>query len=87
MELAFHSAVASLDLAMVVMRQGKTSEAEAEVRAAQKIFLALDACYEFLGSVAFLEETFRMNIATVDLLEITAAYIRRKEMQLPYKPR
>jgi tetratricopeptide (TPR) repeat protein len=81
--LAFASAIASLDLAMALLSQGRVDEAEKEVIAAQEIFLAVEVYREFLGAMIYLEECFRRNEATTDLIENTIRYLWRREMQTP----
>lgn len=74
--LGFAAALASLDVAMVWMRQGRMAEAEKIVLKAAGVFAALNVQREVLAAVALLEEAFRTRRATTLLVERTAALLR-----------
>lgn len=80
--MSFHAALASLELAMVLLSQDRLDEAEKEVLAVRDILAAVEVYREFLGSVIFLEELFRRRTVTLALIESTVAQIRRKELQV-----
>lgn len=79
---SFYRALISLELAMVLMSQGKVEEAEKEVIAARDIFLSLEVYREYLGSLLYLEECFRRCEVTAELIETTVAFLWRKELQI-----
>jgi tetratricopeptide (TPR) repeat protein len=78
--MSFHTAITTLELAMALMKLGREEEAEMEVIAAREIFLSLEVYGEYLGSVLFLEETFRRSEATAEMIEATVAHIWRKAL-------
>jgi tetratricopeptide (TPR) repeat protein len=80
--LTYVSAIACLDLAMVLRSQDRVDEALREVIAARKIFLSLEIYREYLGSVVFLEESFRRHEETAELIEATISHLRRKWLQV-----
>jgi tetratricopeptide (TPR) repeat protein len=75
----FPAAVASLDLALTLLRQEREEEARQEVMAALKLFLGLELWHELLGTVLFLDEAFRLRRITVELLEDTLTHLWRQE--------
>lgn len=80
-EMGFHAALTSLDLAAVLLRQGRTAEAEEEVLAAGMIFRSVDVYLEYLGSIIFLEECFRQRTITPEKIEFTVAYLRTQQVE------
>lgn len=80
--LTYASAIACLDLAMVLRSQGRIEEALSEVITAREIFLSLEIYREYLGSVIFLEESFRLGEATAELIEATTAHLQNKWLQV-----
>jgi tetratricopeptide (TPR) repeat protein len=80
-DMGFHAALTSLDLAAVLLRQGRTAEAEEEVIAAREIFLAVDVYLEYLGSIIFLQECFRQGKITAEMIEETVAHLRRQQVE------
>ena len=80
--LSFHVALASLDLAMVLLSQDRFAEAEKEVLAARDLFLTVEVYREFLGAVIFLEEVFRRRTVTPAMIEATVAHIWRKNLRV-----
>jgi hypothetical protein len=77
--LGFAAALASLDAAMVAMRQGRTAEAERLVTDAAAVFAALGIHREALSAVRLLQEAFERRKATLLLVERTAAFLRELE--------
>ncbi|MEA2602598.1 MAG: hypothetical protein QOF89_3590 [Acidobacteriota bacterium] len=77
--LRFAAAMASLDTAMVRMRQDRIAEAEALVTEAAAVFTALGIHQEALNAVKLLQETFERRKATAVLLERTVAFLRELE--------
>jgi len=80
--MSFHTALLALELAMVLRSQDREEEALKEVIVAREIFLAYEIYREYLGSVIFLEESFRRGEATAELIEATVAQINRKWLQV-----
>jgi tetratricopeptide (TPR) repeat protein len=80
--MSFHTAILSLELAMVLRSLNRIDEALREVIAARDIFLSFEIYREYLGSVIFLEESFRRGEATAELIEATVAQINRKWLQI-----
>jgi tetratricopeptide (TPR) repeat protein len=80
--MSFYAALVALELAMVLRSQNKIDEALEEVIVAREIFLSLEIYREYLGSVLFLEESFRQGEATAELIEATVAQINRKWLQV-----
>ena len=78
--LGFSEAIATLDLALVWMRQGKMAEAEQVVIEATGVFAALDIHREALAAVHLLKEAFRIRKASVELIAKTAAFLREWEL-------
>lgn len=76
---AYDAALLSLDLAAVLLAQGKAVEAEQVVQAAAKVFTALQIEREALVAVIMLRNAFELRKATVDLVERVAAFVRRAE--------
>lgn len=81
-DLEFSRALIGLDLAMTLMRLGRIEEAEREVLDSAEVFHALEIHREILGCVILLEEAFRVKEASIELLEGTVRYIRRRSMEL-----
>jgi hypothetical protein len=76
---AYDSALASLDLAPVLLEQTKAREAEEVVTAAYKIFIALRIEREALMAVLALKTACEMGVATRAMAEEVAKYVRRRE--------
>jgi hypothetical protein len=85
--MSFLGALLTLELAMVLLSQGRVEEAEREVTAAREIFLSLEIYRELLGSILYLEECFRRREATAELIETTVAFLRRKGLEIVPKRR
>lgn len=78
----FYAALVTLELAMVLRSLDRPDEALKEVIVAREIFISFEIYREYLGSVIFLEESFRRGEATAELIEITIAQINRKWLQV-----
>jgi hypothetical protein len=74
-----------LEIAMTLLRQGRTQEAIQEGLASAEMFLSLSIDRELLGSVLFLEEAFRSEVLNLADLEETARYLRRMQVALGIK--
>lgn len=74
---AYDSALASLDLAAVLLAQRKAQEAKDVVAAAYKVFMALDIQREGLMTVLLLRTACEMRAATRESAERVARYLRR----------
>jgi tetratricopeptide (TPR) repeat protein len=81
-DMKFHRALATLDLAMTLLRQNRYDEAGEEVLAAHQVFVALDIHREVLAAMVVLKEAFRLRNATLELLEGTVRYLRKKQLEL-----
>lgn len=77
--MVFHAALASLELALVWMRQGRYADSETLVLETVEVFVALRVRREALGALKILREAFKRQIATAGLLEDTLGYLRRLE--------
>ncbi|HEV7505382.1 MAG TPA: hypothetical protein VGS07_10755 [Thermoanaerobaculia bacterium] len=80
-EMGFASALVGLDLAMILLRQGRQEEAIREVLDSAAMFRALSVHRELFGTAALLEEAFRAKTLDLALLEATAQYLRKKMME------
>jgi tetratricopeptide (TPR) repeat protein len=80
--MSFYYALVSLELAMVLRSQGRIDEALQEIVEAREIFLSLEIYREYLGSIVFLEESFRRHEETPELIEATISHLRRKWLQM-----
>jgi tetratricopeptide (TPR) repeat protein len=78
--LGFAAALASLDLAMAQMRQGKCNEAKLVVMEAAGVFAALNIHREVLGAIELLRDAFRIDKATIALVERVVSFIREWEI-------
>ncbi len=83
--LSFACAIEGLDLAMTLMRQGRTREAIQEGLDSTAMFVRLNIHRELIGSVLFLEEALRAETASLSLLESTVRFLRRKQIELGIK--
>ena len=80
-EMSFHAAITTLDLAAVLLRQGRVEEAEAEVIAAGLIFREKRILREYLGSIIYLEDCFRMKSIQPETIEEVVKYLRAREVE------
>jgi tetratricopeptide (TPR) repeat protein len=78
--LGFAAALASLDIAMAQMRLGKYGEAKEGAIEAAGVFAALNIHCEVLGAVELLRDAFRIDKATIALIERVVAFIREWEI-------
>ena len=76
----FYCAITALDLAAVLLRQGRAEEAEVEVIAAGLIFQDKGILLEYLGSILYLEECFRLKTIQPETIEDVVKYLRAKEV-------
>jgi hypothetical protein len=76
---AYDSALASLDLAAVLLAQRKAREATKEVTAASKVFIALRVDREAFMTVIMLRTACEMQLATQTMVERVAKFLRRLE--------
>lgn len=81
-DMNFACALSTLDLAMTLLRQNRYDEARAEVLAAHQVFVALNIRREVLAATVVLKEAFRLRNATLELLEGTVRYLRKKQIEL-----
>jgi tetratricopeptide (TPR) repeat protein len=80
--MGFACALAGLDLAMTLVRQGHSEEAIQEGLESAEMFLALSIHREILGTVILLEETFRAERTDLALLETSVRFLRKKMIEL-----
>jgi tetratricopeptide (TPR) repeat protein len=76
---AYDAALASLDLAAVLLAQRKSEKAKEIVKEATKIFVALRVEREALASVIVLRTSFEMGAATRAMVEEVARFLRKAE--------
>jgi len=76
---AYDSALASLDLAAVLLAQRKAREATEEVRTAAKVFIALRIDREAFMTIIMLRTACEMQLATQTMVERVAKFLRRLE--------
>ncbi len=69
--------IAMLDLAVVLLREGKARETEQTVIEAAKIFAAHDFEREALQAVILLRDSFRMRNASLEMVVEVAEFVRR----------
>ncbi|MFL6199147.1 MAG: hypothetical protein ACJ76J_08225 [Thermoanaerobaculia bacterium] len=77
-----HSAIASLDLAEVLLRRGRWVEAKEEALEAVQVFKALHLGPEAYASVILLRECFERRIVTPAVIQEVAGRLRRAESEL-----
>jgi hypothetical protein len=75
--MGFHAALASLELALVWMRQGRHEETERMVLEVHDVFVALKIQREAFGAIMVLKEAFERRMGTIGLLEDAVAFLRR----------
>lgn len=78
--LTFVSAVVSLDLAVALLAQGKSDEAETATLAASEVFHRLRIHREGLVALSMLHTAFRLGQASVKLMKDVTAYFRRLDI-------
>ena len=79
-EQGFAGALVSLELALAWMHQGKVAEAREVVVEAAGVFSALEIHREVLGAVQLLNDAFRIDKATVALVERVVSFLREWEI-------
>jgi hypothetical protein len=79
--LGFSSAMAGLDIAIVLMRMDRREEAIQEGLASADMFLSLSMHFGILASVLLLRETLQNGTADLETLESLARILRRKLME------
>lgn len=77
--LPFQAAIASLDLAAVLLILERAAEAQDVVVEAARVFSALRIEREALGAMLMLRQSFEVRAATVSFVEEVAAFLRRVE--------
>lgn len=75
----FPAALAALDMALSLLRRGRTEEAHDTVSEAVDTFRRLVIEREMLVALRFLREAFSLGLAKITLLEDVIAFIRRAE--------
>jgi tetratricopeptide (TPR) repeat protein len=74
--MGLHAAIASLELALVWMHQGRYEETAAMVADAVEVFVSLGIQREALGAVLVLREAFERRVGTLGLLEDVVEFLR-----------
>jgi tetratricopeptide (TPR) repeat protein len=84
----YHSAIASLDLAEVLLRRGRWVEAKEEALEAIQVFQALKIGLEAYASVILLREYFELRMVTPALIQEITDHLRRAEYDpgAPFTP-
>jgi tetratricopeptide (TPR) repeat protein len=82
LDMSFAAAIQGLFLAMALMRQGKTEAAVQETLTAATLFHSLSIHRELLGTVLLLQEVIEKGKMSLSLLETTARFLRRKQVEL-----
>jgi hypothetical protein len=77
--MGIHSGIASLDLASVLMQQGRNAEAQILAEEAADAFIALNVEGEALAALLILRLAFERQRATAGLLQSVAEFLRRVE--------
>jgi tetratricopeptide (TPR) repeat protein len=77
LDLPHVGGIERLDLAAVLLQQGKALEAEATICEAAAAFVRLGVRREALEAVILLRETFKLRRATVAMILEVAAFLRR----------
>lgn len=77
--LGYQAAIASVDLAAVLLRQRRAAEARDLVADCVKVFAAIRVEREALGALLVLRRACELRAATVGLVEEVATFLRRAE--------
>jgi tetratricopeptide (TPR) repeat protein len=80
-EMSFGCAWASLELAMTLLRQGRTDEAIKEGLESAAMFLTLDIQREILGTAMFLQDAFEKGTVELATLETTVRWLSKKMVE------
>ena len=80
--MGFACALAGVDLALTLLRQGRRDEAFQQGLESAEMFIALGVHREILGTVLLLEETFRAEKEDLELLEASVRYLWKKMIEL-----
>lgn len=83
--MGFAGSLTGLELALTLMRQGRTDEAVQEGLEAAEMFLSLSIHRELQGTVILLQDAFRSRTTDVSMLESTMRYLRRKLVEFGFK--
>lgn len=87
--MRFHAALAALEIALLWLRQARTSETKELVLETVDVFIALRIPREALGAVVVLQDAARKDIMTVNLLASVVEHLWRSQMDpdAPFTPR
>jgi tetratricopeptide (TPR) repeat protein len=77
MEMPLAAALASFELALICMRQGRYPETETLVLDAAEVFLGLRIQREAIGAVMVLRDSFERKLGTLEHLEEVVTFLRR----------
>lgn len=76
-----HMALACLDLAALLLRQGRTAEGRAEAEQALRIYQDLELDTEARRALTLLEEALRAELVTATFVQGVVEFLRRRERQ------
>jgi tetratricopeptide (TPR) repeat protein len=79
--MTFACGVASLELSMTLLRQGRRAEAIEEGLESAALFLSLDIQREILGTAAYLQKIFEDGTVELATLEKTVRWLRKKMVE------
>ena len=87
--MGFATALISLELSLLHLRQNRVGDARKEATGAAKVFRRLGVHRELLVALGVVQRSFELGIATVPLLESAVEYARRAEHDpgLRFEPR
>ena len=80
-DLRYHAALASLDLASILLRRGRCEEARTVVLEATEVFLALNIQVEAIKAVLVLQKVFETGVAARTILDEATRFLRRIEYE------
>jgi hypothetical protein len=86
MDLPYTAALASLDLAALWLRQGRTEETRNLVEELLATFRVLDIRREAIAALLMLREAFQKDRATLALLRTVASELQRLEREPGRRP-
>lgn len=85
-EMVFACGVASLELAMTLLRHGRRAEAVKEGLESAVLFLSLDIQREILGTAMYLQKMFEDGTVELATLEKTVRWLRKKMVEYGLEP-
>ncbi len=88
-DMGYHAALVSLEIALVWMRQNRLAQTEKSVKEAARVFLTLGIPRETLGAVQILNEARERKMMTVTFLDSVVKYLHRAQHDpdVPFVPK